>query len=302
MISAQILADSKNPQGTRLTTWILKYPRFIHAEFMTHRDFSRNAASSRAIPFKHMLKDVMENPALPVFWAAEHKGMQANEEISKMPVEVKERWLRSKEACEFQADILSSIGLAKSLCNRLLEPWSHITVIATATDHRNFFALRAHPAAMPEFQVLAYRMLELYQSNQPLQKKEGEWHIPFADSMPEGLAITDQIKLATARCCWVSYNKPDKVIGATATPLFDALKRHDESAEAGHWSPFEHCAKAISNDDDYYVCDYRVSNFDTKGSSGWAQYRKMFKQERKTEVDLDLILANRPEWTIEAGL
>ena len=55
VISASIVADSISPTDDRLTTVVLKYPRFIHSEVMTHRLFSRNAASSRAIPIEKML-------------------------------------------------------------------------------------------------------------------------------------------------------------------------------------------------------------------------------------------------------
>ena len=49
-IKVEIVADSINQQGDRLTSLVLTYPRIIHAEMMTHRMFSRNASSSRAVP------------------------------------------------------------------------------------------------------------------------------------------------------------------------------------------------------------------------------------------------------------
>ena len=45
-----------------LWTFELTYPRYIHSEFMTHRVFSRNASSSRAIPVKRMIEQVRNNP------------------------------------------------------------------------------------------------------------------------------------------------------------------------------------------------------------------------------------------------
>ena len=70
-IEAKIVADSINKQGDRITTFLLTYPRFIHSELMTHRMFSRNSASSRAIPFEKMVKDVLENPFIPIAWQKE---------------------------------------------------------------------------------------------------------------------------------------------------------------------------------------------------------------------------------------
>lgn len=293
MITAKILADSINPQGRRITSWLLSYPRFIHAEFMTHRDFSRNAASSRAIPLETTIRNIQENPSLPVVWGSKQAGMQSGPELkggflvaAKMASDE-----LLQEAIEY-AKIADQAGLHKSITNRWLEPWSYITVVATATDHRNFFALRAHPAAQPEFQVLAYRMLERYQASVPTEKKVGEWHMPFMKGN-ELFSIADQLKISVARCCWVSYNKPDK-----EATLADAIIRHDESAKYGHWSPFEHCACAVTG-----KALNLYSNFDTENvDSGWFQYRKQFDQERKTDIDLADILAERPNWTRTAGL
>ena len=70
-ISAQIIADSVNTQGDRITTYILTFPRFILAELNTHRMFSRNSASSRAIPFEKMVKMVEEDTFIPIAWQKE---------------------------------------------------------------------------------------------------------------------------------------------------------------------------------------------------------------------------------------
>ena len=81
MIEANILLDSISPSNKRLTTWILTYPLIIHAEVMTHRVFSRNASSSRAIPTSKMLESVKKNPFIPVHWGKNQGGMQANEQL-----------------------------------------------------------------------------------------------------------------------------------------------------------------------------------------------------------------------------
>ena len=44
---AEVLLDSVNPTGQRLTTFVLRFPRFVLSEFNTYRMFSRNASSSR---------------------------------------------------------------------------------------------------------------------------------------------------------------------------------------------------------------------------------------------------------------
>lgn len=311
MISVSILADSINPAGNRITSWLLTYPRFIHSEFMTHRAFSRNAASSRAIPLRKMLDAVSKEPALPERWGAEQKGMQSGDEVEGVPF-ITNEWLMARNECLRTADYLSGRGLHKSLCNRLIEPWAHITVLATATDHRNFFALRAHPAAMPEFQVLAYRMLKQYLEHDPRKVAWGKWHIPQFEFKTDGQRWTEnpsyidldsdedstqRLKIATARCARLSYLTFD----GNYSPEKD-IELHDRLAASGHWSPFEHCAQAVNGDEpapdqDRPQADW--SNFDVGGEwSGWLQYRKLFLQENKTAVDLHEVLQTKPEWII----
>lgn len=310
MITAKILLDSVNPTGNRLTTWILTYPRFIHAEFLTHRVFSRNASSSRAIPVKKMLEDVKNNPAMPVFWGKNQSGMQAKEEldntekyaevrkdlkygegllITTKKQEAKREWLLARDEMVARVEKLNEIGLHKQIANRLLEPWMNITVIATATDHENFFSLRAHEDTQPEFQELAYKMLDLYQSKEPKKLEKGEWHIPFGDKIDINRLVEDtlvkingekwwekmdgdvivreaSLKIATARCARVSYlNFEGKDDYTKDIELHDILKN------SGHWSPFEHCAIALSTNE--YSGNFK----------GWKQYRKMFNGENRSD-------------------
>lgn len=70
-ISAKIVADSVDSRSNRIITYLLTYPRFIHSELMTHRMFSRNSASSRAIPFEKMIQMIKEDPFTPIAWQKE---------------------------------------------------------------------------------------------------------------------------------------------------------------------------------------------------------------------------------------
>lgn len=285
MINVQIVADSINPLGTRLTTWVLTYPRFIHSEFMTHRDFSRNAASSRAIPFAKMLKAVLDEPAFPEYWGGEQKGMATAVEVGKtVKLELQNDWITARDYAIHEARKMHERGVHKSIPNRLLEFCGHITVIATATDHRNFFGLRANAAAEPTFQVLAYKMLDEYLRHPATQIGWGDWHLPFGDRMDPEWTLATRLAVATARCARISYLTFDNVID----PVKDA-ELHNNLSAAGHWSPFEHPAQA-------HASPYGRSNFDTgRRLSGWTQYRKMFEKERRTDdVDLAAILAAKP--------
>lgn len=293
MIRHTILADSINSRHVRLTTWLLTYPRFIHAEFMTHRVFSRNASSSRAIPLKKTIESIRANPALPEWWGKHKGGMQAGDQlVEPQLLVVQDDSLRAMNNCITRAEYADAQGLHKSITNRWLEPWSHITVIATATHMGNFFGLRAHPAAEPTFQVLAYGMLGDYLTSDPFLVKDGDWHIPFTTKETANLDLNTRLKIATARACWVSCNAPDKEFGTTEELIDAATVRHDASEKAGHWSPFEHCARAIPVGE-----HYPRSNFDQSDrESGWFQYRQGFGDENKITADLQDIWDKRPDW------
>src|SRR5690606_776072 len=182
--------DSLSPQGHRLTTFLLVMPRIILAEFNTHRMISRNSASSRAIPFEKMVQSVMENPFVPIKWMKEHKGMQGTEYWNPELIPGRDYpsdWLRARDSAVEHAKELhaSGHGLSKQMCNRLLEPFMYHTVIATASEWENFFALRAHEAAEIHMQDLAFKMLGAYNQSEPKQLKAGEWHIPFGDNIDD---------------------------------------------------------------------------------------------------------------------
>ena len=155
-INAQIVADSIDPRGNRITTFVLTYPRIIHAEMMTHRVFSRNAASSRAIPFNKMVKSVLDDPFIPIAWQKDHKGMQGTEYFTEndlacpgdpdikddVPFHLTQVWLKARDEAINLATYANNNGLTKQLCNRLLEPFQWYTCLLTTTEFDNFYELR----------------------------------------------------------------------------------------------------------------------------------------------------------------
>ena len=269
MIKAEIVADSIGPHGIRITSFFLTYPRFIHAELMTHRAFSRNAASSRAIPLKKMIERVKEEPAMPIHWGAEQKGMQSGDSLTGQALEkAKQYWLNAASDAMHWASAMGEIGLHKSVANRVLEPFAHMGTLVTATDFVNFFNLRAHPEAQPEFQELAYQMLDLWHDNKPKSLTFGEWHLPYADKLIEESApIENKLKISTARAARTSYLTMNNEID----PQED-YKLHDRLCNSKHWSPFEHPAK----------CEREQRHFGN--FRGWMPYRKMFPRENMTEL------------------
>lgn len=251
MFNTKILVDSLHPNGSRLTTFELTYPRFIHSELMTHRKFSRNSASSRAIPTKVILEQVENNPVIPIHWGKLQKGMQAYEELGLNERQACEaEWLRARDNVLESVRALHSLKLHKQIVNRLLEPWMWITVILTSDERglANWFKLRNHEAAEPHIQKLARMMLEEYDSSKPKHVPIGAWHMPFSNN----------VKVSVARCARGSYLQHNGVY-----TIEDDEALHDKMAAMGHYSPFEHQAQAT-----WQPC--KGGNF----VSGWLQYRK----------------------------
>lgn len=275
MYSAKIILRSISHRGVSLTTWELTYPRFVHAELMTHRMFSRNSASSRAIPNEKLRARIAEDPVLPIYWGANQKGMQAKEEISEELKETaKAKWIAASQKMLRISEELSELGVHKQLANRLIEPWMWITVIVTATDFANWYHLRDSEFAQPEIRHLAVLMKWTdanYNESKTLTLHPGEWHTPYVE--PSELKLKVPIsnneyweaykKVSTGRCARVSYLTHD----GKRDPQED-INLHDKLATSGHWSPFEHVATPLDNSEEY------CGNF-----RGWKQYRKEFPNE-----------------------
>jgi thymidylate synthase ThyX len=275
---AKIILDSVAPSGFRLTTFVLTYPRIIHSEFMTHRMFSRNAASSRAVPVARMLRDVEEHPFIPIWWGKAQPGMQAHEEVNNTTKIYCERvWLIARDEALFRAGQLLSAGLHKQIPNRLLEPFAWITVVMTSNPSglENFAALRNHEDAEPHFRKIAGMVCDVYADSTPVSLSQGSYHVPFIDdadyiskqsdgNIPNELMSVPDIvkKVSVARCARVSYlNHEGK------KSIEDDLKLFERLRTSGHWSAFEHVARAEST-------AVQSGNF-----AGWTQYRKTFEHE-----------------------
>src|SRR5574344_390388 len=178
----RIVAHSKGwlPNHLPVVTFYLVYPRFIHSEMMTHKDFSRSAASSRAIPVAKMLAQVWNTPAMPLQWGINQPGMKAERYF----VGWKRNFLRNlwqlcgRTVCIF-VWVAMKMGLHKQTANRMLEPWQLMHVTLTTNKLANFFNLRCHKDAQPEIRWLADRMREAVNCSTPVRLIQGEWHLPW---------------------------------------------------------------------------------------------------------------------------
>jgi hypothetical protein len=272
--SVRILADSLAPCGKRLTTFEVTYPRFVHSELMTHRQLSRNSASSRAIPIQRMIRATIADPAHPIHWGANQAGMQARAELTGWRLRVaRALWFGARWFAVLVAWLLWRVGLHKQIANRLLEPWMWITVIVSATEWSNFFALRDHPDAQPEIALLAWRMRCAYTESQPVRLRAGEWHLPFVDEMEahriRSLSL-DPRTVSVGRVARVSFLTHDG-----RRDFHEDVKLHDRlrGALPPHMSPFEHVAMALRTPE-------QSGNF-----IGFRQYRKEIPNECARELE-----------------
>ncbi len=305
---AKVIAASVSPHYPKpLVTFELRYWKAVHGEFMTHRVISRNASSSRAVPVKRLLEEVRD-PMLradPIWWGAEQKGMQSGDELVGQALQNAQlAWDYAAINAAAIAENLTQIGLHKSIANRLLEPFSHINVVATATEWDNFFGLRLDKAAQPEMRALAEAMWAAYDSCEPRMLRPGQWHLPYTDeeegdmgAFVEGYdgAFETLRKISVARCARVSYRSlrdPSKT-----SDLKDDLNLYDKllSAQPLHASPAEHQATPDSL--------YRGGEFGSKWQNsdqhgnfvGWRQFRKMLPGEAVAPLPSGYVMRVRGE-------
>ncbi|QYW06578.1 putative thymidylate synthase [Pseudomonas phage UAVern] len=241
-ISAKIIAYSRDYRGRYIVSWELEYPRFIHGEFMTHRLFSRNAASSRAIPVKAMIDAVRNNPAKPIHWGMNQPGMQAKQELEPFEMaSVMRLWDEAAWEAADTALAMDLMGAHKQIANRILEPFQTMKTVMTATCLDNFFWLRNHEDAQPEIKELARLMWEALQGENAVLLEPGDWHVPYFGEgywlKNCGIPLEDALAISASCCAQVSYRKLDD----TLEKAHIVFKRLVESKPV-HASPFEHQA------------------------------------------------------------
>lgn len=309
--SAVVVADSISSDGIRLTTFQLKYWRPLHPELMTHRVFSRNAGSSRARPSAKIIEQVRSEPWGPIHWGANQAGMQAQEELNELDTaSAKSAWRMAAKDAADRAEQMCEVGAHKQIVNRLLEPFTYIDVLVTATDFANWFALRDHPDAQPEIQELARLMKHEYEQSIPHKIHYGQWHLPYITdedwkaaerhcqigritrdmpSYKEKLEVVR--KISVARCARVSY----KAFDGNVAPIEKDLELFEQLlvSQPLHASPAEHQAtpdhlilveREMHLDDEggteHLGTDYEWANPHLHGNlRGYQQYRKMLPNE-----------------------
>lgn len=254
---ATVIADTISPEGKRITTFELVYPRYIHSELMTHRAFSRNAASSRATPLSVTVNEVSTDPVFFDYVGANQSGMVAGDEL---PPEQVEAFRREWEAlglyvADTVADWGRRYGIHKQTLNRALEPWSRIRTLVTATEWDNFFTLRLAEDAQPEIRNLA-KAMDTAMVHSVIT--ESESHLPYISE--DEICVEDRADwelISAARCARVSYARLD----GKPTDYDADVKLAERLLRSKHYSPFEHVA---------FAKEGRHANF-----IGWQSYRNV---------------------------
>lgn len=309
-VTAQIIADSINEDGIRITTFELDYPRIVHAELMTHREFSRNAASSRAIPTKAVLERVMSDPAMPVHFGKNQTGMQdAGEHFELINGYTPQEWwkLMALSAAKF-SEGFAEAGYHKQVANRGTEFAQNIKVVVTSTSYDNWFWLRYCEMADPTIKVLSNVMLAAYKDSKPRLLLPGEWHVPyyydgywsgeFGKIDNHSHTLDEALKISSSCCAQVSYRKSDDSL-EKAVGLYDRLV----GAEKVHASPFEHQGTPVQPYNEQYS-ENMVNNivypksweegithvdrngvFHSGNFTGWIQHRQLIPNHVATSFN-----------------
>lgn len=263
MIGAEVIADSITVRGDRLLTFVVTLHRFVLAELNTHRAFTRSSASSRAIPAAKMIQRVRDNPAVPLSWPAEQRGMQGGAELSAADAGyARIWWLRaSRDAAEW-AETLAGYGVHKSVVNRLLEPflWHTVIISSTTAGLDNFYLQRCSPLAQPELRAVAEAMRDAQAKSTPVEVGFGGWHLPLTTADERDEYSWEVLRrLAAARCARASYLTHDgRRDMEEDLRLFAKLR----AADPPHWAPMEHPATPAG------FGEQPRGNFD-----GWRQLR-----------------------------
>jgi len=304
-ITAKIIAHSFVAEtGSEIVTFEVTYPRFILPEVLTHRVFSRNTSSSRAVPSKKM-GYWSEKIFYPIHWGKNKAGMSASEELSGVNLVIsKFLWSTSAAIAFGLHSILSKLGGHKQWVNRIIEPYVYVKQVITTTELSNFFNLRCHKDAQPEIQFLANEMYKEYTNTHDCRiLDKGDWHLPYIDfddagaahiiDQDEEISLQDAILISVSACAQVSYRATDFSI-EKARKIFKMLNVFN-SDEPIHASPLEHQATpVIYPERKNGKWPIGVTHRDRSGKlwsgnfSGYVQLRHLLEQS-STDEKVDLL-------------
>lgn len=300
---ARIVCDSIGPHGIRLTTMEMMGWQASHPDFMTHRMFSRNAASTRAIP-AHIWRDqVIHDPFLPLFWDRNQPGMQGYlGQLDGVDLEIAQTlWnMARRESVNAHRTITEQPegkGLHKQVANRLLMPFMGILKVVTGIESAwaNYFHLRCHHAAQKEEAVQAFAAAEAYFASTPIRMPAGGLHLPYVNqSEVTRWGKEWALRHSSARCARVSYMRQNEVDYEAEERIYARLTnpntpREYDPEEPVHGSPMEHPAECLEEAEP-------SGNF-----VGWRQHRKQVPGEFRQTFSYQDLQQRKADWQEKFG-
>ena len=302
MITAEVIQYSKCANtGKEIVTFELVYPRMVHAELMTHRMFSRNAASSRAIPISKVVEMVRDNPATPSHWGINQPGMQARQEFTGDALEQIQRlWDDAAYSAANFSEVMANMGAHKQVANRVTEPYQWMKVVLTYTEGNNWYWLRDHTDADPTIHELARKMWQAVSTKTPFVIYPGEWHVPYVNRVRDAgglkylteiyisddnfesqwLTLEQALAVSSSCCAQVSYRLLDLSL-EKAMMIYGRLVE----SEPVHASPFEHQATPMRKNPDFRSKGIthrdRDGKFWSANFQGYIQHRQLIPNNAK---------------------
>lgn len=318
-ITARVVqASASEYTGTVMWTLEIEYPRFILAELNTHCMLEKNSSSSRAVPVAFQSQLLLDNPAMPVYWGKNQSGMTAKEELNDLEKEAaKGVWLQALKDALSAGNVLSDkagLNVHKQITNRITEFGQRMRTVISGTEWANFFWLRNHPDAQPEFQELARVMLEAMQRVTPKKLKAWEWHVPYVERVwnysladdqenllyfvpgtMQQLSLEEALKVSVSCCAQTSYRKQDDSL-EKAEEVFKRLNI-GSSTQPAHASPCTHQAKPIAyfNGIDDYEQGLQPENWE-EGITHMTRDKRLWSGKLKDFIQYRKLIPNEAKW------
>lgn len=280
-IYAKVVLDSI-VNKSRVTTFEVRVPLLAWVQILTHRAFSRNAASNRAIPTKKLIESAT---FIPDEWPQNDKGMSPSETVSvEAATKATILWKNLMEKSVETALALHELGIHKEIANRVLSPFLIIKGLITSTEWQNFIDLRTHKTTQRETRLIAEQIRDYFATSELQDIPRVQYHLPFIKQGEEFKTQTDFILVSAARCARVSYLNHDG-----KTDLSKDIALAIDLLENQHMSPFEHVV--LDNTYTNFILHHRAITVLPKWESleanmkGVVQFRKLVEiPQNKAEI------------------
>lgn len=306
VVTHSILKPALGVTPRELITFTGNFHRYVLSEFNTHRSFSRNSASSRAVPVTQMIELAKYSRVSPIEWGLNQRGMSASKGIEAGDKNSAQYiWNIARTEAIGCAEKLNILQVHKQVINRILEPFLPHTVVFTCDrpSLQAFFALRISPQAQPEIREFAIAVEKAFNDSEPKELNLGQLHLPFVAKIYHWEEVFNRQTIA--------YDVGEKDEFVYSLPIFQSVATcarfsylgHEKSQtdlsqeklfwdlyKNRHMSTFEHVAVALSSDDKLSKA-LRMNIIGQRGgprqnyTRDYLQLRKIIEKENLLFVD-----------------